>query len=97
MIQSRRSFLTGALALPLLVSDRFVWAQPVNVGSVVSPTGAIRFELVNGQSSPIKYRVKFRNHSVLEASMLGLIVGSQNQTEKPSAHLVRKASVYAMR
>jgi len=97
MIQSRRSFLTGALALPLCVSNRFVWAQSATAGSVVSPNGTIRFDLVNGKNSPIKYQVKFRGHPVLVDSTLGLTVGTQNQTQKPNQHVVRKTGVYAMR
>jgi len=65
MIQSRRSFLKGVLALPLVVPDRLAWALPTNTESVVSPNGTIRFELVHEKNSPVKYQVKFRNRPVI--------------------------------
>ena len=97
MIQSRRSFLKGVLALPLVVPDRLAWALPTNAESVVSPNGTIRFELVHGKNSPVKYQVKFRNRPVIEPSDLGLLVRTQDAPDKPSQHVARRTGPYAMR
>ena len=95
MIQSRRSFLTSAIALPFLVPDRFVWASPTNAGSVISPNGTIWFELVSGKNSAIKYQVRFMNHPILELSDVGFTVSTQAQ--RAAQQVVRKIAAYNKR
>jgi alpha-glucosidase len=73
-IQSRRSFVVGALALPIIAAElpKLLSAAQTSVQSVLSPNRHIRFELLGFDAMQLKYRITRNNIPVIEDSVLGI-------------------------
>ena len=85
---SRRAFLSGALATPLLFADRSVTVGNIahassaerslesstNPVRLVSPNGSVRFEILLSERDRLNYRVTLKNKPMIEASKMGIIV-----------------------
>jgi alpha-glucosidase len=69
IICSRRTFLSTALAAPLLASESS--SQPTSYG-VSSPDGLVKFEIT--PFGRLRYSVLFRSRPVIESSPLGIVI-----------------------
>jgi alpha-glucosidase len=70
---SRRTFLSAALAAPILARE-FSPADQLDDISIFSPDGKVQFRiLVRGQTR-LGWQVAFKNQPLIEASALGIIV-----------------------
>jgi alpha-glucosidase len=72
--RSRRKFVAGALALPVVATQlpSLIDAREPGSWAVVSPDGKIKFELLRSAQAPYDYRVTFQNVPVIEKSRLSI-------------------------
>src|SRR6201988_85645 len=96
--QSRRSFIAGALAGPLVLSALPSWVSATAaeslVGSVWSPNRNMKFELLGFEQEQLRYQIKFKGQTVIETSALGINI-SQSKSTVP--HGARKVASYSLR
>src|SRR4249919_1585410 len=74
--QSRRSFIAGAVALPVLVGElpKLVSAEQATLFSLSSPDRKTKFELFGFDEYRLRYRITRNNVTVIEPSLLSIKV-----------------------
>src|SRR6266705_2355076 len=87
--RSRRSFLSAALAVPLVglplrikrsAMSRAVLSATIPVPdiTIASPNGQLQFNLLSREHGGLSYRITFKNIPVIETSPLGIVVDGVN-------------------
>jgi alpha-glucosidase len=81
---SRRAFLSGAVAMPLLIADRPLTLSNLShapaetsgarSAKLVSPNGSVGVEILLSEPDHLSYKVTLKNKPVIEPSNMGIIV-----------------------
>jgi alpha-glucosidase len=70
-IHSRRSFIAGAVSLPLLAAiPKLVRAEPAPIFTVASPNRSIKFEILGFDDTALSYQITRHNTAVIKPSLL---------------------------
>jgi alpha-glucosidase len=70
---SRRSFLSAALAAPVIVAGLPALSRTNDV-KVSSPNGKVQFQLVAQDPKGLSYRVTFKSNPIIDPAQLGIII-----------------------